>query len=108
MPKVTIDRYLASDLILAVGTRLGEATTQGYTLPQSPHPRQPLIHAHDDARQLGRNYAAAHALIADPIAFLEALAERPGAASTTRGQWVTSLRDPLAFYSNFPWRRAAC
>jgi acetolactate synthase-1/2/3 large subunit len=53
MPKVAIDRYLASDLILAVGTRLGEATTQGYTLPQSPHPRQPLIHVHDDARQLG-------------------------------------------------------
>jgi len=96
MPKVTIDRYLASDLILAVGTRLGEATTQGYTLPQSPHPRQPLIHVHDDARQLGRNYAAAHALIADPIAFLEALAARAGTASTKRGQWVKSLRDPLA------------
>ncbi len=96
MPKVTIDRYLGSDLILAVGTRLGEATTQGYTLPQSPHPAQPLVHVHDDARQLGRNYAAAHALIADPIAFLEALAARPGTASTKRGQWVKSLRDPLA------------
>jgi acetolactate synthase-1/2/3 large subunit len=96
MPKVAVDRYLASDLILAVGTRLGEATTQGYTLPQSPHPAQPLVHVHDDARQLGRNYAAAHALIADPIAFLEALAARPAAASTKRGQWVKSLRDPLA------------
>jgi acetolactate synthase-1/2/3 large subunit len=84
MPKATIDRYLGADLILAVGTRLGEATTQGYTLPQAPHPRQPLIHVHDDARQIGRNYAAAHALIADPVAFLEALAARAGAPSAKR------------------------
>ena len=96
MPKATIDRYLGADLILAVGTRLGEATTQGYTLPQSPHPHQPLIHVHDDARQIGRNYAAAHALIADPIAFLEALAARPGAASAKRAQWLKTLREPVA------------
>jgi len=97
MPKATVDRYLGADLILAVGTRLGEATTQGYTLPQSPHPTQPLIHVHDDARQIGRNYAAAHALIADPIAFLEALAAaRPGAASPKRAQWLKTLREPVA------------
>jgi acetolactate synthase-1/2/3 large subunit len=96
MPTPTIQRYLGADLILAVGTRLGEATTQGYTLPQAPHPRQPLIHVHDDARQIGRNYAAAHGLIADPIAFLEALAAHPGAASAKRAQWLKTLHEPLA------------
>jgi acetolactate synthase-1/2/3 large subunit len=51
---------------------------------------------HDDARQIGRNYAAAHALIADPIAFLEALAARPCAASAKRAQWLKTLREPVA------------
>ncbi len=94
MPKVAVDRYLQSDLILAVGTRLGEATTQGYTLPAAPHPRQPMIHVHDDARQIGRNYAAAHALIADPILFLEALAAQPG--KSKRAEWTRTLHEPVA------------
>jgi acetolactate synthase-1/2/3 large subunit len=105
MPKAAIDRYLAADLILAVGTRLGEATTQGYTLPQAPHPSQPLVHVHDDPRQIGRNYAAAHALVADPIGFLEALASRPGKAPAKRAQWVKSLNEPIA--KNMAWSAPA-
>src|SRR5262249_3407754 len=42
------------------------------------------------------NYAAAHALIADPVAFLEALASRPAAPSAKRGQWTKTLNDPVA------------
>jgi acetolactate synthase-1/2/3 large subunit len=105
MPKAAIDRYLASDLILAVGTRLGEATTQGYTLPASPHPTQPLVHVHDDARQIGRNYDAAHAVIADPVAFLETLAAHPGKASPKRVQWVKTLNEPVA--KNMAWSAPA-
>ena len=80
IPKAAAERYLEADLMLAVGTRLGEVSTQGYTLPASPAPRQPLIHIHDDPRQLGRNYSAAKALVADPVAVLEALARLPGKA----------------------------
>ena len=91
-----MERYLEADLILAVGTRLGEATTQGYTLPASPVPRQPLVHVHDDPRQIGRNYTAAKALVADPVAVLEALAGLPGKASPQRGRWIKKLNDPVA------------
>jgi acetolactate synthase-1/2/3 large subunit len=94
--KAAVERYQAADLMLAVGTRLGEATTQGYTLPASPVPKQPLVHIHDDPRQIGRNYAAAKALAADPVAVLEALAQRPAEASPKRAAWIKKLHEPIA------------
>jgi acetolactate synthase-1/2/3 large subunit len=101
IPKSAVERFLEADLILAVGTRLGEASTQGYTLPASPVPRQPLIHIHDDPRQIGRNYAAAKALVADPVAVLEALARAPGKAPAARAVWLKRLHDPVA--KSLPW-----
>jgi acetolactate synthase I/II/III large subunit len=51
-------RVTDADLILAVGPRLGEMTTGGYTLLAAPRPRQKLIHIHAGAEELGRVYAA--------------------------------------------------
>jgi acetolactate synthase-1/2/3 large subunit len=99
--KAAVERYLEADLIVAVGTRLGEVSTQGYTLPASPVPRQPLIHIHDDPRQLGRNYSATKALMAEPVAVLEALARVPGKAPPSRAQWIRKLNDPVA--KAMPW-----
>jgi acetolactate synthase-1/2/3 large subunit len=96
IPKAAVARYLESDLILAVGTRLTEATTQGYTLPASPVPSQPLVHIHDDPSQIGRNYTAKISLVADPVAVLEALAGSPGKAPAKRAQWIRTLNEPVA------------
>ena len=51
-------RVAAADLVLAVGPRLGEMTTGGYSLLQAPQPQQKLIHIHAGADELGRVYAA--------------------------------------------------
>ncbi|MFG6449291.1 thiamine pyrophosphate-binding protein [Roseateles sp. BYS180W] len=55
-PKLA-QRVKEADLILAVGPRLGEMTTGGYTLLQPPRPQQSLIHIHAGAEELGRVYA---------------------------------------------------
>ncbi len=55
-------RIRESDLVLAVGARLGEMTTGGYTLVDAPAPRQPLVHIHAGAEELGRVYQPALAL----------------------------------------------
>src|SRR6266404_3733382 len=51
-------RIRESDLILAIGTRLGEATTGGYTLFDLPVPSQKMVHVHASAEELGRVYQA--------------------------------------------------
>lgn len=51
-------RIKASDLIIAIGPRLGEMTTGNYTLLQAPKTRQKLVHIHASAEELNRVYQA--------------------------------------------------
>ncbi|MCW3836125.1 thiamine pyrophosphate-binding protein [Sphingomonas canadensis] len=56
-PKL-VQRIKDADLLLVVGARLGEATTDGYALVTPDHPGQTLIHVHPDADELNRVYHA--------------------------------------------------
>ncbi|SCK59064.1 acetolactate synthase-1/2/3 large subunit [Variovorax sp. HW608] len=56
-PKLA-ERVRQSDLILAIGPRLGEMTTSGYTLLEAPKPKQTLVHIHASAEELNRVYQA--------------------------------------------------
>jgi acetolactate synthase-1/2/3 large subunit len=47
-----------SDLIIAIGPRLGEMTTAGYTLLTPPKAKQKLVHIHASAEELNRVYQA--------------------------------------------------
>jgi acetolactate synthase-1/2/3 large subunit len=61
-PKLA-QRVRESDLILAIGPRLGEMTTSGYTLLQAPKPQQTLVHIHASAEELNRVYQADLAIL---------------------------------------------
>ena len=51
-------RVKAADLIIAIGPRLGEMTTNNYTLLEAPCPKQKLVHIHSSAEELNRVYQA--------------------------------------------------
>jgi acetolactate synthase-1/2/3 large subunit len=67
-------RWREADLIVAVGTRLGEIVTDGYTNLAAPLPAQHLVHVLPDAGELGRVYQPTLAIAADPNAFATAAA----------------------------------
>ena len=56
-PKLA-ERIRSSDLILAIGARLGEMTSSAYTLIEAPRPKQKLVHIHASAEELNRVYQA--------------------------------------------------
>ena len=56
-PKLA-QRIKEADLVIAIGPRLGEMTTSGYTVFEAPIPKQTLIHIHSEATELGRVYQA--------------------------------------------------
>lgn len=56
-PKLA-QRVKDADLILAIGPRLGEMTTGGYTLLEAPKAKQTLAHIHASAEELNRVYQA--------------------------------------------------
>lgn len=70
---VLAERVKNSDLVIAIGPRLGEMTTSGYTLFSSPIPHQRLIHIHPGAEELGRVYQPVLAINASIPAACEAL-----------------------------------
>ena len=57
-------RIQEADLVIALGPRLGEMTTSGYTLLQAPRPAQKLVHIHASAEELQRVYQADLAICA--------------------------------------------
>ena len=52
------EQVKGSDLLIAVGPRLDEMTTGGYTLIDVPRPKQKFVHVHPGAEELGRVYEA--------------------------------------------------
>jgi acetolactate synthase-1/2/3 large subunit len=74
---VLAERVRTADVLLVVGARLGEMTTSGYTLLDSPVPRQKLIHVHAGADEIGRVFQPELGIVSSPAAFARACASLP-------------------------------
>ena len=83
-------RLAEADLILAVGPRLGEMTTAGYTLLRAPRPAQKLIHIHAGAEELGRVYAADLMLLAAMGCAAEALESLAPPSVLAWNEWTAA------------------
>jgi acetolactate synthase I/II/III large subunit len=56
MAPVLANRIAEADVLVAIGGRLGEIPSSGYTLLEIPRPRQRLVHVHPDPDELGAVY----------------------------------------------------
>ena len=79
-----------SDLILAIGTRLGEPVSQGYTLFDLAG-RQPIIHVHPEPTEIGRVHRVALGIVSEINAFARAVSSQRVAAPRWSA-WRQSLR----------------
>lgn len=102
-----MEAFRQSDLILALGTRLGDIPTQGYTFPSLPRPQQTLIHCYPDDHIVGLHYAADHGLVCSPVELAKALstASAPDHPQERR-QWVDKLAKAHARHASWPNRPA--
>ena len=84
-----------SDLLIVIGARLGEMTTQGYTLIDIPNPKQTLVHVHPSGNELGTVYRAELPINATAATFAALLDAMPKPASTP---WSGTTRELNAAY----------
>ena len=70
-----------ADPLIAIGPRLGEMTTAGYSLIRAPKPDQQLIHVHAGAEELGRVYQADLMINSGMPEFAEILSRMPSLPS---------------------------
>jgi acetolactate synthase I/II/III large subunit len=91
-PPALIQRFKDADLLFVVGARLGEMTTQGYTILDAPVTRQKLIHIHADADELGKVFTPELSIQASSGNFLEGLGDCRWFAREQWSAWLASAR----------------
>jgi len=82
----------AADVVIAIGARLGEATTQGYTLLTPPRANQKLVHVHPDPAEPGRVYQADVPICASVENFLREAAAMPPVDHAVWDKWSSDAR----------------
>ena len=107
-PKAQIDAFRQSDLILALGTRFGDITSQGYSFPDLPRPAQTFVHAYPDDHIVGLHFAADYGLVCDPVELARALtpAAKPTVAPA-RLAWGQRLKAIWDAHAAWPQRQSA-
>jgi acetolactate synthase-1/2/3 large subunit len=87
-----VARFKAADLVLAVGARIGEITSQSYTLLGVPDPGKTLIHVHAAAEELGRVFRPTLAIQSGMAEFAAAAASLEPIAAPRWGAWREAAR----------------
>jgi acetolactate synthase-1/2/3 large subunit len=88
-----VKRLRDADVVVAIGTRLSEPTTQDYTLLEVPVPRQQLVHVHPSADEIGSVYRPTVAIQSGLNECAHALASIRIGASEHRSAWRAQLRE---------------
>ncbi|MEE9177263.1 MAG: thiamine pyrophosphate-binding protein [Acidimicrobiia bacterium] len=89
---VVAGAFQTADLVIAVGARLGEASTARYTLIDVHDQRQKLIHVHLGPEELGAVYRADLPINSGYEAFAGALAGHSPVDSSAWRDWADTLR----------------
>jgi len=96
------ERAKSADLLLVIGSRLSETTSQGYALFKSPVTDQLLIHVHPDPDELGRVYHARLPINAGMRTFAAALAKLAPPSSVGWSAWTEAARQDYLAHSTPP------
>ncbi|NUZ05057.1 thiamine pyrophosphate-binding protein [Piscinibacter koreensis] len=97
------ERIRGADLIVSVGARMGETTTNDYTLLKVPKPTQTLVHVHPDPNELGSVYQADLMINAGMREFAEAAQRLEPVPTTAWRGWTRAARaDYLATLEHGP------
>ena len=99
---ILAERVRTADVLLVVGARLGEMTTSGYTLLESPVPRQNLIHVYPAGEELGRVFQPSLGIVSAPGPFARAAAALP---TIQDPPWKGSVQEARADYDAWSGRR---
>ena len=87
-----VARCKEADLLLAAGARIGEITSQSYTLLGIPDPGKVLIHVHPAAEELGRVFRPSLAIQSGMTEFAAAVAVLPPVALQRWSRWRETAR----------------
>jgi acetolactate synthase-1/2/3 large subunit len=96
--RALLERVKAADLLLVIGDRLGDVTTNHFSLLDAPTPKQVLVHVFPGAEELGRIYIPTLSIQSKSVNFVDALATLPPLDSKPWAAWREESRRALEAY----------
>jgi acetolactate synthase-1/2/3 large subunit len=91
-PPALVQRFKEADLLFVIGARLGEMTTQGYSILQAPTTHPKLVHVHADADELGKVFTPELSVLSSSDNFMDGLAECRWFRADRWSAWLSSAR----------------
>ena len=79
-----------ADLIVAVGTRLGDLSSLGFRFPRQFPTSQPLVHVYPDPNAIGTHFHTDLPIVASAHPFLKSTLELP-VVGRERGEWIEAV-----------------
>jgi acetolactate synthase I/II/III large subunit len=96
--RALMERVKAADLLLVIGDRLGDVTTNHFSLLEVPTPKQVLAHVFPGAEELGRIYIPTLAIQSKSSTFVNVLATLPTLDPKPWAAWREESRHALVAY----------
>jgi acetolactate synthase I/II/III large subunit len=90
-PPAQMAVFRDADLLLVLGARLSDITTQGYTFPDLVRPQMPLVHVYPDHQLIGTHFATDLGIACDAVNLMQAMG-RPDKAPPNREAWIERLK----------------
>jgi acetolactate synthase-1/2/3 large subunit len=104
LPAHLADRVRSTDLLVALGTRLGDVSTGGYSVLRPPRIPQRLVHIHADPNELNRVYQADLPINAGPSAFATTLSTLAPISNPPWRSWREEARRDFVRFTAIPQR----
>jgi acetolactate synthase-1/2/3 large subunit len=79
-----------ADLIIAIGTRLGDLSSLGFRFPRQSPTSQPLVHVYPDPNAIGTHFHTDLAIVASARPFVRSSLELP-VVIHERGEWIEAV-----------------
>jgi acetolactate synthase-1/2/3 large subunit len=90
-----------ADLIVAIGTRLGDLSSLGFAFPRQAPQRQHLVHVYPDPEAVGARFQTDVAVISGSHAFIQKMLELPP-ERRERADWLSTIRATRAGTHGWP------
>lgn len=94
-PEAQMSVLRECDLLVSIGARLSDITTQGYTYPRLVRPEMKLVHIHADPAVIGTHFASDLAIACHPSVAMAALGT-PDRTLPERDGWIDRLNEQRA------------
>jgi acetolactate synthase I/II/III large subunit len=90
MSPAQVGLFERADLIVALGTRLGDLSSLGFRFPRQSPTSQPLVHVYPDPSAIGIHLHTDLPIVASAHPFLRSCLETP-VVIRERGEWIEAV-----------------